>query len=50
MKFKSEQDANVYKQKHQLFQRVAELIPGTKYWVLNFNIPCIDLSVMSYNQ
>lgn len=34
--FKSEQEANEYKEKHQLFGRVPEPIEGTGKWALNF--------------
>jgi hypothetical protein len=34
--FKTEQEANEYKEKHQLFGRVPEYIKGTGKWALNF--------------
>lgn len=34
--FNSEQEALAYKEKHQLFGRVAEPIMGTNKWALNF--------------
>lgn len=36
--FKSEQEANEYKEKHQLLGRVAEPVQGTGRWALNFPI------------
>jgi len=37
-KFNSEQEANDYKTKHQLFSRVVEPISGTGKWALVFPI------------
>ncbi len=37
-RFNSEQEANEYKRKHQLHNRVAEPITGTGTWALNFPI------------
>lgn len=36
--FKTEQEANDYKEKHQLFVRVPEPISGTGMWALVFPI------------
>jgi hypothetical protein len=36
--FKTEQEANEYKEKHQLLGRVAEQVKGTGKWALNFPI------------
>ena len=51
--FKSEQEANEYKEKHQLFGRVAEPMQGTGKWALNFpletHITVVDSSGMVVN-
>ena len=36
--FKTEKEANEYKEKHQLLGRVAEQVKGTEKWALNFPI------------